>query len=96
MCEIYLEGIWYVTQTAFLRFYDLERKEKFADVNDKGYHEGLLLLLTLKDDKILFRVKNALKMCTICYVRFSLKKEKNLKPKYTTHLWNFTIIFSVK
>lgn len=56
----------------------------------------VILLFTLKDDKILFRVKNALKMCTICYIRFSWKKEKKCKTKNTTHLWNFTVVFSVK
>lgn len=45
MGEIYLEGFWYVTQTAFLRFYALKQKEKFADVDNKGYHEGLFFYL---------------------------------------------------
>lgn len=45
MGEIYLEGFWYVTQTAFLRFYALKQKEKFADVNNKGYHEELFFYL---------------------------------------------------
>lgn len=33
------------TQTAFLKLYALKQKEKFADVNNKGYNEGLFFYL---------------------------------------------------
>lgn len=56
----------------------------------------VIFLFILKDDKIFFRVKNVLKMCIICYIRFSWKKEKKCKIKNIIYFWNFIVVFFVK